>query len=199
MYAPYRVPSTPNVSNTLPTICTEGDDARDPGSSIPFANVAASMSIATPPTISNAMITSVGRCHCPAITDNPTSTAYSQPITATSARHTRGTAHSRIIPAAAASMACPEGAELLGFDSRLIKYGRGSSGFSNSAAAKQIPPNTASCAINSHRFLTMSTARAIIDIIALVAITTVEMVKTCTIGSSHPGRAASNFDQTMSS
>ena len=111
---------------------------------MPFANVAASVIIATPPTISNAMITSVGRCHCPAITDNPTSTAYSQPITATSARHTRGTAHSRIIPAAAASMTCPEGAELLGFDSRLIKYGRGSSGFSNSAAAKQIPPNTAS-------------------------------------------------------
>ena len=43
-----------------------------------------------------------------------------------------------------ALLECPEGAELLGFDSRLIKYGRGSSGFSNSAAAKQIPPNTAS-------------------------------------------------------
>ncbi len=105
MYAPYNVPSTPNVSITLPTICTPGEETRVPSASMPLAYVAASASSAKPPTISNAMNTSVGRCHCPAITDNPTSEVYSQPITATGARSTRGTEHSNITLAAAARMA----------------------------------------------------------------------------------------------
>jgi len=193
------MPNTPIVSITLPTICTLADETRVPGPSMPLANVVASASNASPPTISSAIITSVGRCHCAAITDNPTSTVYAQPITATSARSTRGTAHSSITLAAAARMTCPEGAELLGFDSKLIRYGRGSSGFNSSAAAKHRPPNTASCAIDSHRLRTISTANAIAPMMTLTVMTTAEMAKTCTTGASQPGNAASNFDQTISS
>ena len=99
-----------------------------------------SASNASPPTISSAIITSVGRCHCAAITDNPTSTVYAQPITATSARSTRGTSTQH--HATRQGMTCPEGVELPGFDSKLIRYGRGSSGFNSSAAAKHSLPNT---------------------------------------------------------
>ncbi len=81
----------------------------------------------------------------------------------------------------------------------LIRYGRGSKGFSNSAAAKQTTPNTAICAMRIQRLRTIRQASATNAISTLSAITTPEIVKMCTIGSSHPGSAASNFDQTMSS
>ena len=158
----------------------------------------ASVSIAIAPAMHNAITTSVGRCHFPTTTEAPTSSANTAPITPVSARQARGTTHSRAMPAAAASIVCPDGAEFASGASTWMMNGRGRCSFS-SEDAKHSTANTADCPSSHQRFRTIATITAPTANTALMIWTTRETVNTPTTGSSQFGSRSTRWLHTISS
>ena len=142
--------------------------------------------------------TSEGRCHCPYITETPTVAAQTTPMTPAKARTARGTVSSRITAQAAASIVCPEGAELAAGDSVLMMNGRGNRPLIR-VTAKQTTANTAICPANHQRRRISAVIMPIAAIVQLTAITSQDCATAFIMPVVQDGTSLCRFFQTSSS
>ena len=132
-------------------ICRLGEEARLPGASMPEPRVKAKTIKARPAMRRMAMITSVGRCHLSEMTLKATKRTRRLETRALSPRRARGTAMTKMTPAAIIKAVWPEGAEFCGLLMVVSKTGRGRTRLRPKATRKARAPKTPICRISRHR------------------------------------------------